>query len=275
MNEMQRGDYWLKVERLRRSLDKKYSSLFYGVLKGEIESFAKEVKRIGPQAAISGLGAASWDEKIVAVLQKMYKEIAVTFGNATFRAVSVDSKKAANPFGLNDEFLDELTSFLIQWGFYLASLMAKTTKDRLIILVTKALTDGLSTEDIYFLILSDPQLRYAKSRSVMIARTEVMRASNYASLKGAEKHPFLIDKMWIATRDARTRRIPKDFYDHWNMDGQTVEYNQPFVSADKVGRPIVVDAPGDPRAPRGFTINCRCAVAFIPRRDANGQLIMK
>ena len=275
MNEMQRGDYWLKVERLRRSLDKKYSSLFYGVLKGEIESFAKEVKRIGPQAAISGLGAASWDDKIVAVLQKMYKEIAVTFGNATFRAVSVDSKKAANPFGLNDEFLDELTSFLIQWGFYLASLMAKTTKDRLIILVTKALTDGLSTEDIYFLILSDPQLRYAKSRSVMIARTEVMRASNYASLKGAEKHPFLVDKIWIATRDARTRRIPKDFYDHWNMDGQTVEYNQPFVSADKVGRPIVVDAPGDPRAPRGFTINCRCAVAFIPRRDANGQLIMK
>lgn len=275
MNEMQRGDYWLKVERLRRSLDKKYSSLFYGVLKGEIESFAKEVKRIGPQAAISGLGAASWDDKIVAVLQKMYKEIAVTFGNATFRAVSVDSKKAANPFGLNDEFLDELTSFLIQWGFYLASLMAKTTKDRLIILVTKALTDGLSTEDIYFLILSDPQLRYAKSRSVMIARTEVMRASNYASLKGAEKHPFLVDKMWIATRDSRTRRIPKDFYDHWNMDGQTVEYNQPFVSADKVGRPIVVDAPGDPRAPRGFTINCRCAVAFIPRRDANGQLIMK
>ena len=275
MNEMQRGDYWLKVERLRRSLDKKYSSLFYSVLKGEIESFAKEVKRIGPQAAISGLGAASWDEKIVAVLQKMYKEIAVTFGNATFRAVSVDSKKAANPFGLNDEFLDELTSFLIQWGFYLASLMAKTTKGRLIILVTKALTDGLSTEDIYFLILSDPQLRYAKSRSVMIARTEVMRASNYASLKGAEKHPFLVDKMWIATRDSRTRRIPKDFYDHWNMDGQTVEYNQPFVSADKVGRPIVVDAPGDPRAPRGFTINCRCAVAFIPRRDANGQLIMK
>jgi uncharacterized protein with gpF-like domain len=275
MNEMQRGDYWLKVERLRRSLDKKYSSLFYGVIKGEIESFAKEVKRIGTQAAISGLGAASWDEKIIAVLQKMYKEIAVTFGNATFRAVSRNSKKAANPFGLNDEFLDELTSFLIQWGFYLASLMAKTTKDRLIILVTKALTDGLSTEDIYFLILSDPQLRYAKSRSVMIARTEVMRASNYASLKGAEKHPFLVDKMWIATRDARTRRIPKDFYDHWNMDWQTVEYDQPFVSADKVGRPIVVDAPGDPRAPRGFTINCRCAVAFIPRRDANGQLIMK
>ena len=275
MNAMQRSDYWLRVERLRVKLDRKYSSLFYGVLKGELESFAKSVKTNGPQAAISLLGAANWDDKIIPILRDMYREVGVTFGNATFRAVSVDSKKAANPFGLNDEFLDELMSFLIQWGFYLASLMAKTTKDRLIILVTKAMTDGLSTEDIVFLILSDPQLRYAKYRATMIARTEVMRASNYASLKGAQKHPFLVDKMWISTRDARTRRIPKDFYDHWNMDGQTVEYNQPFVSADKVGRPIVVDAPGDPRAPKGFTINCRCAVAFIPRRDANGQLIMK
>jgi hypothetical protein len=59
------------------------------------------------------------------------------------------------------------------------------------------------------------------------------------------------------------------------MDGQTVEYNQYFTSTDKVGRPIVVEAPGDPTAPKGFTINCRCAVAFIPRRDADGQLIMK
>jgi hypothetical protein len=275
MNATQRSDYWLKVERLRRSLDRKYSSLFYGVLKGELQAFARDVKRVGPQAALSGLGAVAWDEKLMPIMRDMYREIGVKFGNATFRAISVDSKKAANPYGLNDEFLDELTSFLIQYGFYLAALMTKTTKDRLILLVTKALTDGLSTDDIILLILSDAQLRYARYRAMMIARTEVMRASNYASLKGAQKHPFLVDKVWIATRDARTRRIPKDFYDHWNMDGQTVEYDQPFISADKVGRPIVVDAPGDPTAPKGFTINCRCAVAFIPRRDANGQLIMK
>ena len=275
MNATQRSDYWLKVERLRRSLDRKYSSLFYGVLKSELQAFARDVKRVGPQAAMSNLGAVTWNEKIMPIMRDMYREIGVKFGNATFRAISVDSKKAANPYGLNDEFLEELTSFLIQYGFYLAALMTKTTKDRLILLVTKALTDGLSTDDIILLILSDAQLRYARYRATMIARTEVMRASNYASLKGAQKHPFLVDKVWIATRDARTRRIPRDFYDHWNMDGQTVEYDQPFVSADKVGRPIVVDAPGDPTAPKGFTINCRCAVAFIPRRDANGQLIMK
>jgi uncharacterized protein with gpF-like domain len=153
--------------------------------------------------------------------------------------------------------------------------MTKTTKDRLIVIVNQAMADGKSNEEIAKLILSDPQIKYAKYRSVMIARTEVMRSSNYAALKGAEKLPFQVDKIWIATRDARTRRIPMDFYDHWNMDGQIVAYNEPFVSADKVGRPIVVDAPGDPTAPKGFTINCRCAVGFIPKRDANGQIITK
>ena len=275
MNAMQRSNYWLKVERLRRTLDKKYSSLFFGVLKSELENFARSVKRDGASAAVSGLGAVAWDDRIMPIMRQMYREVATIFGNATFRAVSVDSKKAANPYGLNDEFLNEITSFLIQWGFLLASLMTKTTKDRLIVIVNDAMAQGLSNEEIAKLVLSDPQIQYAKYRSVMIARTEVMRSSNYAALKGAEKLPFQVDKIWISTRDARTRRIPKDFFDHWNMDGQIVAYNEPFISSDKVGRPIVVDAPGDPTAPKGFTINCRCAVGFIPKRDANGQLIMK
>jgi hypothetical protein len=275
MNATQRGTYWLKVERLRRSLDKKYSSLFYDILKSELEQFARDVKRNGPEAAMSGLGAVLWDDKIMPVMRKMYREVAVIFGNATYRAISVDSKKAANPFGLNDDFLENITSYLIEWGFYLAAIMTKTTKDRLIALVTKAIADGLSIDDIVALILSEGQFAFMRYRATMIARTEVMRASNYSSLIGAERHPFFVDKIWVARRDARTRRIPKDLYDHWDMDGQTVEYNQYFTSTDKVGRPIVVEAPGDPTAPKGFTINCRCAVGFIPRRDANGQLIMK
>ena len=275
MNATQRSDYWLKVERLRVKLDRKYSSLFYGALKSELEAFAKDVKRLGPEAALSGLGAVAWDEKLMPIMRQMYREVAVIFGNATFRAISVDSKKAANPYGLNNDFLENITSYLIEWGFYLAALMTKTTKDRLVLLVTKAVADGLSVDDIVALILSEGQFAFMRYRATMIARTEVMRASNFSSLIGAERHPFFVDKIWISRRDSRTRRIPKDVYDHWDMDGQTVEYNQYFTSIDRGGRPIIVEAPGDPTAPRGFTINCRCAVAFIPRRDANGQLIMK
>jgi hypothetical protein len=37
----------------------------------------------------------------------------------------------------------------------------------------------------------------------------------------------------------------------------------------------LADMPGDPKAPKGFLINCRCTVAYVPSRDANGRLIMK
>lgn len=275
MNATQRGTYWLKVERLRRSLDKKYSSLFSDILISEFRQFANDVKRIGASAALSKMGSLAWDDKLMTQMRKLYKEIAVTFGNASYRAVSVESKKAADPFEINEDLLDEMISFLVQYGFFLVSLMTQTTKKKLYMIVVNAQSEGKTNEEIAKIIMSDETLAYLRMRGERIARTEVARSSNFATVKGAEKHNFVVDKIWIATRDARTRRIPRDYYDHWDMDGKIVALDEYFTSADKVGRPVVAAFPGDPNAPKGFTINCRCAVAFIPRRDANGRLIMK
>jgi hypothetical protein len=59
------------------------------------------------------------------------------------------------------------------------------------------------------------------------------------------------------------------------MDGQVRPLDEPFQSFDKLGRVVLADMPGDPKAPKGFLINCRCTVAYVPSRDANGRLIMK
>ena len=275
MNASQRETYWLKVERLRRQLDKKYSSLFSGAIEKEVSEFAKMVERIGPEAARSSIAAMAWDDKLLPILRKLYRESAVIFGNAVYRAVGIESRKAYDPFDLNNDWLEELTSFLIQWGFLLVSQMTQTTKKHLILIINMSIEEGKSPKEIAEAIRTNSDLKYAVMRAMRIARTEVMRASNYASFVAAQKHPFVVDKMWVATRDSRTRRIPKDRYDHWDMDGQVKAYNEPFTSADILGRPISASYPGDPTAPAGFTINCRCTVAFVPRRDANGKIIMK
>jgi hypothetical protein len=44
---------------------------------------------------------------------------------------------------------------------------------------------------------------------------------------------------------------------------------------NKEGVTITAMQPGDATAPPGFTINCRCRVAFDPKRDSNDRLIMK
>lgn len=88
-------------------------------------------------------------------------------------------------------------------------------------------------------------------RAVTIARTEVVRASNFGGWEGM-RQGGAEEKEWLATRDSRVRDA------HLAMDGQIKPVDQPFV------------APGGQTAmyPGNFgvaslDINCRCTVAPV------------
>ena len=54
-------------------VERKYTPIITDVLLKEFDSFAKSVKRDGPSAAMSGLGAVVWDTKIMSVMSDMYR----------------------------------------------------------------------------------------------------------------------------------------------------------------------------------------------------------
>lgn len=273
MNAKQREQYWIKVERLRRQLDKKYSSLFEVAIRKDLEKFATDVRAMGPSAAVSMLGAYAWNTSMMNIMEQLYREAGVVFANASYRAVGIESRKAANPFGFNSDWVKDIVSYLVQYGLTLASFMTQTTKKKLADIVNEAVAEGKSTEEIVDIILAEGG--YSRMRAMRIARTEVMRSSNYAAYIGAQKHAFEVDKIWISARDSRTRRIPRDFFDHYEMDGQIVPFREPFIGNTRIGGVVAAIIPGDPTAPVGFTVNCRCTVGFIPKRDGNGRLVMK
>jgi uncharacterized protein with gpF-like domain len=274
MNAKQQREYWTKVERLRKQLDDKYSSLFNEAIKKELQQFADDLKAHGLQGALSQMGAYAWNESMMTIMEKLYKESAILFGNAVYRAVGVMGQKS-NTFGLNNEWVSEVISFLIQYGFTLVSNMTQTTKVKLQEIVAKGIEEGKSIDQITKDIMSDETTGYSVMRAKRIARTEVMRASNYAAMIGADKHPFEVDKVWISAKDNRTRRIPRNNYDHVKMNGQKVGWADDFTSTGKKGDLVLAGFPGDPTTPAGFSINCRCTVGFEPKRDANGKLIRK
>jgi hypothetical protein len=275
MNASQREAYWTKFERLRTGLDVKYSSLFQKAISKEMRKVARDLQLMGPSATLSMMGSYAWSDELMKIMTELYRETAVVFGNASYRAVRNQSRKAADPFGLNTDFISQIIQFLSLYGFQLVAEMTQTSKKKLTDIITQAVQEGLSIDEMVRIITSDDELGYSAMRARRIARTEVMRASNYAALQGANSHNFEVDKVWIAARDSRTRRIPRNTYDHLNMDGQQVPYDQPFTSTGKKGDTVLATAPGDPNTPAGFTINCRCAIGFVPKRDANGRLIMK
>jgi uncharacterized protein with gpF-like domain len=274
MNAKQQREYWTKVERLRRQLDVKYTALFNDAIKKELTQFVNDINKAGLQGALSLMGAYAWNESMMTIMNKLYKESAVIFGNAVYRAVGVMGQKS-DTFGFNSEWVKEVLNFLVQYGFTLVSNMTQTTKVKLQEIVAKGIEEGKSIDQITKDILSDETTGYSMMRAKRIARTEVMRASNYAAMIGADKHPFEVDKVWISARDKRTRRIPKDMYDHYDMNGQKVGWADDFTSTGKKGDLVVAGFPGDPTTPAGFSINCRCTVGFEPKRDANGKLIRK
>jgi len=97
-------------------------------------------------------------------------------------------------------------------------------------------------------------------RGKLIARTETHGAANYGAYNAAKATGLKMRKEWVAAEDERTRD------GHRLADGQTVDMDQPFKVAVRVGLTMLVEDmtyPGDENAFAGNTINCRCAVSYI------------
>jgi uncharacterized protein with gpF-like domain len=262
------------VERLRYQLDIKYSSLFEGVVKKDLKQFVSDLKQYGAKGALSKMGSYAWNKQMMNIMEKLYKEAAIIFGNAVYRAIGINNQKS-NTYGFNNEWVQEAVQFLVQYGFLLVSNITQTTKAKLQDILTNGLNEGKSIDEIVKDILQEGEISYSAMRARRIARTEVMRASNYASMLAVDKHDFEVDKIWISKIDSRTRRIPTEMYDHVTMNGQKVGWNEDFTSTGKKGDLVLAGFPGDPTTPAGFSINCRCTVGFEGRRDSNGRLIRK
>ena len=95
----------------------------------------------------------------------------------------------------------------------------------------------------------------SSERALLIARTETTTLSGFAQMETAKEFSIPLDKVWIAARDGRTRD------DHRAANGQRVKYEEDFV----VGG-IAMSHPGDPKGGAANVCNCRCTVAFLPRR---------
>lgn len=77
-----------------------------------------------------------------------------------------------------------------------------------------------------------------QTRAVMIARTEVVGASNWATREAQRVSGVVDERGWVATRDARTRES------HAAMDGKTTTIDKPFrfVAGENAGADV--DYPG-------------------------------
>jgi len=205
-------------------------------------------------------------EKVFLMYRELYETIGITHGNRINK--EIEKVKKANVL-FNEALLREILLFLSTDGGVKITSVRDTLASDIIKTIKDSLGDNTTIVDLQnaiYSLISKSQSFY-KWQALRIARTETTSASNFAAMKAAEESDLVMEKMWISVQDNRTRITP---FDHLDMNGVKQDLEKPFFVGGQN-----IQYPGDIKASPGNVINCRCTVAFIPKRDADGMLIIK
>ena len=168
-----------------------------------------------------------------------------------------------------DLFTYLMLAYLEQKGLdKVAKEITQTTKNQIQQYLMKSVEEGLTMQETIKLLRTAGITDY---RAEMIARTETGKAANYGSMIGVSATGLVTMKEWIASRDARTRRVPPDAFDHFNMDGIKVAYDEKFNVKTKNGGFEQMLHPCDPSGSAGDVINCRCTLGYEAVRGTDGK----
>ena len=210
-------------------------------------------------------------------LEKTIKQLHVALGTKMALIAEKDVKKGTKgayvPMETKSAQTDLFSYVLIRYletkGLaQLSGNITDTTKEQIRKFLIQGQKEGLTMPEIIALLKTTGITNY---RAELIARTETARAANLGSMIGALSTGLVTNKEWIAAKDARTRRMPRDANDHYHMDGVQVAMDQMFVVPAKTYIDNMLH-PGDPLAHAGNVCNCRCTLGYEAVRGPDGKL---
>jgi SPP1 gp7 family putative phage head morphogenesis protein len=266
-SEASKKRYWDAYERMR---GKWYTAVEVQVKHRFKEELGQvlvcmQANPLDPMAgALRGLEAQ--DDAWGKLLQAVYFSVGEQFAPAIGDTLNPGPKSyrparnylpANNPKGAKEAFSDRWMSFILNYIKTQSSTKITQITDTTREIIRLALHDGVRNGETMAQLsnrLRDAYSDMTPYRASLIARTEVINASNAASVAGAKASGAAVMKQWLSSRDDRVRE------DHEEADGQTVPLDEPFTVG---GYQLMW--PGDPSlgAPGKEIINCRCTVIYV------------
>lgn len=244
MTSEQVNEYRLRYQRFRSRYENIYTPLIDKALKDQIEQFIS----YGTVMAIHA-------EPLYEVITNLYLTVAPVW--AAYSNSLLRKNKARMPMGFSERIVEAMKKYFVSI-LNICEMITDTTRDIIRKILGEAAQSGASFDEIVKEVRASTEL--GKVRARLIARTEVIAASNLGSITNARSTGLELNKVWISTFDKRTRRVPVDQFDHLHMNGITIPIAQLFqVTGEQL------DYPGDKDhgASAGNVCNCRCTVAYV------------
>lgn len=275
MKKKDRKKYSIEHIAMEQRLENRYTSGMTKLLRNQVRKFRNAYKN-NQRAAIADLQKQIYDPAVTIFLKKMYLKAAVEFGTAHYvnslAMAATPRKKESAAFGFSEEWAFAIIDFLNQYLLDRAVIrISETTKKLVMDALEEGQEQGWSVERIYQELKHVEELSPVRARRII--RTELGIANNFGSNLAENELEFETVTEWITARDKRVR------HSHQLMDGVTVPTGSDFTVPIYKGKTPIghepMNGPGDPKASAGNVINCRCTRAAVPKRDADGNLIMK
>jgi hypothetical protein len=227
------------------------------------------------EAAISKLDANMLEPSGLAItLKNIYVDAGRVWGGKIYQGIKKQAAsykphftKAMMPIGYNEELIAEIIAYLRLHDLQMVSEISDTMKAWIMENLIEGQKQGLSITQVAENIAKSD---FPVNRAAVIARTETIKAANFGAMQAAKKSGFRLEKEWIAAKDIRTRRIPRDEFSHLAMNGKTAQMDEPFLVPNRNGSHDKLMQPGDPSGDVADVVQCRCTVGFNVLRGADG-----
>jgi hypothetical protein len=156
---------------------------------------------------------------------------------------------------LNSKWVARARQYVQTQGVDRIRRITETTRSKVRQFVEDAIGEGWSTQRTAKELAGYTQA-LNKSRAIVVARTELVSAGNYGSYVGAKATGLLLDKIWLSTKDARTRDP------HRKANGQKVDIDTFF---EINGQRLMHPGDGNHGAKASNLVNCRCTLIYEPK----------
>ena len=252
-----------------------YRKLYANALKQYSPKFKKELQnQVNTYCRTLDYNAIS-DKAIKKTIQKLHLAMGVKMAQISSKVVKRSVKGHYEALEVKSAETDLFSYTILQYlqtqGLdQLASDITNTTKDQIRRYLVQSAEKNLTLPETIVLLRGAGITDY---RAELIARTETGRAANIGSMVGATSTGLVTIKEWIAAKDNRTRRIPRDQFDHLNMDGTKIPMDATFKLQNKKGGFDFMLHPCDSSGSAADVCNCRCTLGYEAQRDKNGKLL--
>lgn len=251
--------HWKAVERARSGWYRAAASMIKRRFEDERQAVLREIHTsLIPQHAILAVedildrGRPEWERLLAALYLVVGEDFVQRTLNGITKGVFAQQTKAAI-----DIWKDQVLVWLATESSKKVKQIDRTTRTDIRLTLAEGVTEGEGIDKIADRIDKLYLKKIIPYRSEVIARTEVISASNLGSRAGAKQTGLPLNKEWIATRDGRTRD------DHAAADGEIRDLDAPY---DVGGEKLIF--PGDTSlgASASNVIQCRCTEGYI-RKD--------